>query len=114
MAFYLIMGELYYTLFIIIFPIMCFFTNFVVAIILLFRKNNERKEEAKRILIVGAFGSIAGYIIASIYFYLTRDETFLSVVELSCIGFLVGAGYAMILFSILPRRLRLKGLVEEQ
>lgn len=93
---------------------MCFFTNFVVAIILLFRKNNERKKEAKRMLIVGAFGSIAGYIIALLYFYFTRDESFLSIVNLSSIGFLVGAGYTMILFSLLPRKLRLKGVIEEQ
>lgn len=93
---------------------MCFFTNFVVAIILLFRKNNERKKEAKRMLIVGAFGSISGYIIALLYFYLTRDESFLSIVNLSSIGFLVGAGYTMILFSLLPRKLRLKGVIEEQ
>lgn len=93
---------------------MCFFTNFVVAIILLFRKNNERKKEAKRMLIVGAFGSIAGYIIALLYFYLTRGGSFSSLTELSFIGFLVGAGYSMILFSFLPRNLRLKEIEKGQ
>ena len=104
------MDKVYYTIFFMALPIMCLMSYLVVAGIWFF---GERKEEAKRLLIVGVFGSIAGYLIALLYFYITRDEAFLSIVELSSIGFLVGAGYTMILFSILPRRLRLKGIIEE-
>ena len=86
-------------------------SDLVIATIWFFGK---KKEEAKRWFLAGGFGGIVGYFIALIYFYVTRNETFLSVIELSYVGFLVGAGYTMILFSLLPRRLRLKGVIEEQ
>jgi Na+-transporting NADH:ubiquinone oxidoreductase subunit NqrE len=72
----------------------------------------KRRQEAKRILIIGAVGSIAGYIIALIYFYITRNENILSIIELSFIGLLVGAGYSMIFFSLLPKKIRLKGILD--
>lgn len=105
------MDKVYYTIFFLALPIMCLLSYFVVTVIWFFGK---RREEAKRVFIVGAIGGFVGYLIALIYFYLTRDGTLISIAELSYIGFLVGAGYTTILFSLLPKKLRLKGLVGEQ
>jgi len=97
------MDALYYTIFLIVFPIMIVMSYTIIACVWLF---TNRKQEAKQVLASGGFGGVVGYILIFIYFYLTRDADFWALVDLSFVGFLAGAGYSMLLFSLLPKNIR--------
>jgi hypothetical protein len=82
-------------------------THIVIACVWLL---GDRRREALRSIWIGALGAIIGYFIAFVYFYVTRDEGILSLLDLSVIGLLVGGGYSIIVFFLLPKKVRLVGI----
>lgn len=92
------MNNIYITIFLIALPVM---TLFSYSITMLWWAVGNRRREAKRFLLVGLAGAVSGYVIALIYFYISRELQATELFRISSIGLMVGGGYSMLVFSLI-------------
>ena len=105
------MNQVYWMLFLMLFPIMSLFTSLVT--IALWFLQRKRVDDAKTLLVFGTIGAIGGYLVAFLYFYITRSESIVSLLNLSLLGLFIGSGYSMMLTPAFWKFKRSRGQTKE-